>query len=146
MPPSPWAVVPSRSYGRRDNCALRLAQQPESETGLATAPQRQVDPISAHGGAGLGRHLGRVHIVFALARALHVGGRDRPRQHAAERWLAVGTEKVTEVMALVRGLRDGRDAVAAEVAASNEAVRLRSQATRRAFPQRRRSSRCLRNR
>src|SRR5208283_5158688 len=37
-------------------------------------------------------------------------------------WLAFGQEKVAEVVALARALRDGRDAVADEIAASNAAV------------------------
>lgn len=48
---------------------------------------------------------------------------------ALRSWLAFGSEKVTEVVALARGLRDGRDAIAAEVAASNAAI-----ASRRADP------------
>lgn len=37
-------------------------------------------------------------------------------------WLAFGAEKVAEVVVLARALRDGRDAVADEIAASNAAV------------------------
>jgi 5-methyltetrahydropteroyltriglutamate--homocysteine methyltransferase len=37
-------------------------------------------------------------------------------------WLAFGAEKVKEVVVLARALRDGRDAVADEIAASNAAV------------------------
>ncbi|BCI86239.1 hypothetical protein NIIDMKKI_14450 [Mycobacterium kansasii] len=37
-------------------------------------------------------------------------------------WLAFGAEKVREVVVLARALRDGRDAVAEEIAASNAAV------------------------
>ncbi|WP_407686231.1 5-methyltetrahydropteroyltriglutamate--homocysteine S-methyltransferase [Mycobacterium sp. HUMS_1102779] len=37
-------------------------------------------------------------------------------------WLAFGQEKVTEVVTLARALRDGRDAVAAEIAASDAAA------------------------
>ncbi|BDN84204.1 MULTISPECIES: 5-methyltetrahydropteroyltriglutamate--homocysteine S-methyltransferase [Mycobacterium] len=37
-------------------------------------------------------------------------------------WLAFGAEKVAEVAVLARALREGREAVAAEIAASNEAV------------------------
>lgn len=44
-------------------------------------------------------------------------------------WLAFGAEKVTEVVTLARGLRDGRDAIEAEVAASNAAI-----ASRRSDP------------
>jgi 5-methyltetrahydropteroyltriglutamate--homocysteine methyltransferase len=48
---------------------------------------------------------------------------------ALRSWLAFGAEKVTEVVALARGLREGRDAIAAEIAASNAAI-----ASRRADP------------
>jgi len=48
---------------------------------------------------------------------------------ALRSWLAFGAEKVAEVVTLARGLREGRDAVAAEVAASNAAI-----ASRRADP------------
>ncbi|ORX05887.1 5-methyltetrahydropteroyltriglutamate--homocysteine methyltransferase [Mycolicibacillus trivialis] len=44
-------------------------------------------------------------------------------------WLAFGAEKVTEVVTLARALRDGREAVADEIAASNAAV-----ASRKADP------------
>ncbi|MCV7315076.1 5-methyltetrahydropteroyltriglutamate--homocysteine S-methyltransferase [Mycolicibacillus parakoreensis] len=40
-------------------------------------------------------------------------------------WLAFGAEKVTEVITLARALRDGRDTVADEIAASNAAVAAR---------------------
>jgi 5-methyltetrahydropteroyltriglutamate--homocysteine methyltransferase len=48
---------------------------------------------------------------------------------ALRSWLAFGAEKVAEVVTLARGLREGRDAVAAEIAASNAAI-----ASRRADP------------
>ncbi|MCV7221862.1 5-methyltetrahydropteroyltriglutamate--homocysteine S-methyltransferase [Mycolicibacterium elephantis] len=41
---------------------------------------------------------------------------------ALRSWLAFGAEKVTEVVTLARGLRDGRDAIEAEVAASDAAI------------------------
>ncbi|MCB9439883.1 MAG: 5-methyltetrahydropteroyltriglutamate--homocysteine S-methyltransferase [Mycolicibacterium sp.] len=41
---------------------------------------------------------------------------------ALRSWLAFGAEKVAEVATLARALRDGRDAVADEIAASNAAV------------------------
>lgn len=44
---------------------------------------------------------------------------------ALRSWLAFGFEKVTEVVALARGLRDGRDAISAEVTASNAAIESR---------------------
>jgi 5-methyltetrahydropteroyltriglutamate--homocysteine methyltransferase len=44
---------------------------------------------------------------------------------ALRSWLAFGFEKVTEVVALARGLRDGRDAISVEVTASNAAIESR---------------------
>ncbi|MCV7226474.1 5-methyltetrahydropteroyltriglutamate--homocysteine S-methyltransferase [Mycolicibacterium komossense] len=41
---------------------------------------------------------------------------------ALRSWLAFGSEKVTEVVALARGLRDGREAITEEIAASQAAV------------------------
>ena len=41
---------------------------------------------------------------------------------ALRSWLAFGFEKVTEVAALARGLKDGRAAISAEIAASNAAI------------------------
>ncbi|WKG01710.1 5-methyltetrahydropteroyltriglutamate--homocysteine S-methyltransferase [Mycolicibacterium sp. HK-90] len=41
---------------------------------------------------------------------------------ALRSWLAFGSEKVSEVAALARGLRDGRDAIAREIEASNAAI------------------------
>lgn len=41
---------------------------------------------------------------------------------ALRSWLAFGSEKVGEVVALARGLKDGREAIAAEIAASNAAI------------------------
>ncbi|RAV07197.1 5-methyltetrahydropteroyltriglutamate--homocysteine S-methyltransferase [Mycolicibacterium sp. GF69] len=41
---------------------------------------------------------------------------------ALRSWLAFGFEKVTEVVALARGLRDGREAIEGEIAASDAAI------------------------
>ncbi|MUM28735.1 5-methyltetrahydropteroyltriglutamate--homocysteine S-methyltransferase [Mycolicibacterium sp. CBMA 295] len=41
---------------------------------------------------------------------------------ALRSWLAFGFEKVTEVVALARGLREGRESVVAEIALSNAAI------------------------
>ncbi|QEN14350.1 5-methyltetrahydropteroyltriglutamate--homocysteine S-methyltransferase [Mycolicibacterium sp. ELW1] len=48
---------------------------------------------------------------------------------ALRSWLAFGTEKVAEVVALARGLREGSEAIADEVATSNSAI-----ASRRSDP------------
>lgn len=45
---------------------------------------------------------------------------------ALRSWLAFGAEKVTEVATLARALREGRDAVAEQIAASNAAVASRA--------------------
>ncbi|WP_326545090.1 5-methyltetrahydropteroyltriglutamate--homocysteine S-methyltransferase [Mycolicibacterium sp. ND9-15] len=44
---------------------------------------------------------------------------------ALRSWLAFGSEKVAEVVALARGLREGREAIADEVAASDAAIESR---------------------
>ncbi len=41
---------------------------------------------------------------------------------ALRSWLAFGTEKVAEVATLARGLRDGRDSIAAEIQRSSDAI------------------------
>lgn len=41
---------------------------------------------------------------------------------ALRSWLAFGAEKVTEVVALARGIEEGRDAISAEIAASDAAI------------------------
>lgn len=41
---------------------------------------------------------------------------------ALRSWLAFGAEKVTEVVALARGIGEGRDAISAEIAASDAAI------------------------
>ncbi|WP_155946756.1 5-methyltetrahydropteroyltriglutamate--homocysteine S-methyltransferase [Mycobacterium sp. URHD0025] len=41
---------------------------------------------------------------------------------ALRSWLAFGSEKVDEVVVLARGLRDGRDAISSEIAASGAAI------------------------
>jgi 5-methyltetrahydropteroyltriglutamate--homocysteine methyltransferase len=56
-------------------------------------------------------------------------GAEADLDDALRSWLAFGAEKVAEVVTLARGLREGRDAVAAEVDASNAAI-----ASRRADP------------
>ncbi|MEZ0365207.1 5-methyltetrahydropteroyltriglutamate--homocysteine S-methyltransferase [Mycobacterium sp. pUA109] len=60
-----------------------------------------------------------LHVPYTLA--AETGLDDNLRS-----WLAFGAEKVTEVVALARALRDGRDAVADEIAASAAAVASRS--------------------
>ena len=56
-----------------------------------------------------------LHVPYALD--------EEPDIDAALRsWLAFGFEKVTEVVALARGMRDGRDAIAGEIAASDAAI------------------------
>ncbi|OBG87573.1 5-methyltetrahydropteroyltriglutamate--homocysteine S-methyltransferase [Mycobacterium sp. E802] len=44
---------------------------------------------------------------------------------ALRSWLAFGFEKVTEVVALARGLKNGREAISGEIAASNAAIESR---------------------
>ncbi|MDT5239821.1 MAG: 5-methyltetrahydropteroyltriglutamate--homocysteine methyltransferase [Mycobacterium sp.] len=63
-----------------------------------------------------------LHVPYSL-------GAEADLDDALRSWLAFGAEKVAEVVTLARGLREGRDAVAAEVDASNAAI-----ASRRANP------------
>ncbi|MDT5324295.1 MAG: 5-methyltetrahydropteroyltriglutamate--homocysteine methyltransferase [Mycobacterium sp.] len=56
-----------------------------------------------------------LHVPYSLDAEVDLDG-------ALRSWLAFGAEKVAEVVTLARGLREGRDAVAAEVAASNAAI------------------------
>ncbi len=56
-----------------------------------------------------------LHVPYALDAEQEIDA-------ALRSWLAFGFEKVTEVVALARGLKDGREAIEDEVAASNEAV------------------------
>ena len=63
-----------------------------------------------------------LHVPYALDAETDVDA-------ALRSWLAFGAEKVTEVVTLARGLRDGRDAVADDVNSSNAAI-----ASRRADP------------
>jgi 5-methyltetrahydropteroyltriglutamate--homocysteine methyltransferase len=65
-----------------------------------------------------------LHVPYSLKFETDPGLDDNLRS-----WLAFGAEKVTEVVALARALRDGRDAVADEIKASAAAV-----ASRKADP------------
>ncbi|WP_197696779.1 5-methyltetrahydropteroyltriglutamate--homocysteine S-methyltransferase [Mycobacterium sp. 852002-51152_SCH6134967] len=63
-----------------------------------------------------------LHVPYTLDAEPSIDG-------ALRSWLAFGFEKVTEVVALARGLKDGREAIDGEIAASNAAI-----ASRRADP------------
>ncbi|WP_202931569.1 5-methyltetrahydropteroyltriglutamate--homocysteine S-methyltransferase [Mycobacterium neumannii] len=63
-----------------------------------------------------------LHVPYTLDAEPSIDG-------ALRSWLAFGFEKVTEVVALARGLMDGREAIDGEIAASNAAI-----ASRRADP------------
>ncbi|OBI04811.1 5-methyltetrahydropteroyltriglutamate--homocysteine S-methyltransferase [Mycobacterium sp. E2462] len=60
-----------------------------------------------------------LHVPYSLAPETDL-------DDALRSWLAFGQEKVAEVVTLARALRDGRDAVADEIAASNAAVASRA--------------------
>lgn len=63
-----------------------------------------------------------LHVPYTLDAEPSIDG-------ALRSWLAFGFEKVTEVVALARGLKGGREAIDGEIAASNAAI-----ASRRADP------------
>lgn len=63
-----------------------------------------------------------LHVPYTLDAEPSIDG-------ALRNWLAFGFEKVTEVVALARGLKHGREAIDGEIAASNAAI-----ASRRADP------------
>lgn len=119
-----------------------------SVTAIASVPQLASKTLVA--GVVDGRNIWRTDLQAALAKlasllgsaaavavstscsTLHVPYSLEPEtglDDALRSWLAFGAEKVTEVVALARALREGREAVAAEIEASNAAV-----ASRRSDP------------
>ncbi|MFL0180784.1 5-methyltetrahydropteroyltriglutamate--homocysteine S-methyltransferase [Mycobacterium sp. SMC-15] len=112
-----------------------------ADTKIASVPELASKTLVA--GVVDGRNIWRTDLQAALAKlasllgsaeavavstscsTLHVPYSLEPEtglDDALRSWLAFGAEKVTEVAALARALREGRDAVAAEIAASNAAV------------------------
>jgi 5-methyltetrahydropteroyltriglutamate--homocysteine methyltransferase len=78
--------------------------------------------LGSAGAVAVSTSCSTLHVPYAL-------DAETDLDDALRSWLAFGAEKVAEVVTLSRGLRDGRDAVAAEVAESNAAI-----ASRRSDP------------
>jgi 5-methyltetrahydropteroyltriglutamate--homocysteine methyltransferase len=78
--------------------------------------------LGSTGSVAVSTSCSTMHVPYSLDAETDLDG-------ALRSWLAFGAEKVAEVVTLSRGLRDGREAVAAEVAASNAAI-----ASRRSDP------------
>lgn len=112
-----------------------------ADTAIAAVPQLASKTLVA--GVVDGRNIWRTDLQAALAKlasllgsaesvavstscsTLHVPYSLEPEtglDDALRSWLAFGAEKVTEVATLARALRDGREAVAEQIAASNAAV------------------------
>jgi 5-methyltetrahydropteroyltriglutamate--homocysteine methyltransferase len=91
-------------------------------TDLEAALGRLATLLGSAGAVAVSTSCSTLHVPYSLAAEADL-------DDALRSWLAFGAEKVAEVVTLARGLREGRDAVAAEVAASNAAI-----ASRRADP------------
>ncbi|EUA50419.1 cobalamin-independent synthase, N-terminal domain protein [Mycobacterium xenopi 3993] len=91
-------------------------------TDLEAALSRLATLLGSVGTLAVSTSCSTLHVPYTLA--AETGLDDNLRS-----WLAFGAEKVHEVVTLARALRDGRDAVADEIAASNAAV-----ASRRSDP------------
>jgi 5-methyltetrahydropteroyltriglutamate--homocysteine methyltransferase len=74
------------------------------------------------GGVAVSTSCSTLHVPYSLDAEPDIDA-------ALRSWLAFGFEKVTEVVTLAHGLKDGREAIAADVAASNAAM-----ASRRSDP------------
>lgn len=91
-------------------------------TDLAAALGRLATLLGSAGSVAVTTSCSTLHVPYSLD--AETGLDDNLRS-----WLAFGAEKVTEVVALARALRDGREAAADAIAASNAAV-----ASRRSDP------------
>jgi 5-methyltetrahydropteroyltriglutamate--homocysteine methyltransferase len=78
--------------------------------------------LGSAGGVAVSTSCSTLHVPYSLDAEPDIDA-------ALRSWLAFGFEKVTEVVTLARGLKDGREAIAADVAASNAAI-----ASRRSDP------------
>ena len=91
-------------------------------TDLTTALANLDDLVKSVGHVAVSTSCSTLHVPYSLDPEVDL-------DDALRSWLAFGAEKVAEVVTLARGLRDGRDAIEAEVRASDEAI-----ASRRADP------------
>ncbi|MDT5249512.1 MAG: 5-methyltetrahydropteroyltriglutamate--homocysteine methyltransferase, partial [Mycobacterium sp.] len=87
-------------------------------TDLEAALNRLATLLGSVGTLAVSTSCSTLHVPYAVA--AETGIDDRLRS-----WLAFGAEKVDEVVTLARALREGRDEVADEIAASNAAVESR---------------------
>jgi 5-methyltetrahydropteroyltriglutamate--homocysteine methyltransferase len=87
-------------------------------TDLESALGRLASLLGSVGSLAVSTSCSTLHVPYSLEPETDL-------DDALRSWLAFGAEKVHEVAALARALRDGRDAVVDEVAASNAAVRSR---------------------
>ncbi|MDI3314094.1 MAG: 5-methyltetrahydropteroyltriglutamate--homocysteine S-methyltransferase [Mycobacterium sp.] len=95
-------------------------------TDLESALSRLATLLGSVGALAVSTSCSTLHVPYSLAlEASGASGLDDKLRS----WLAFGAEKVHEVVTLARALRDGRDAVADEIAASAAAV-----ASRRSDP------------
>ncbi|OBI44658.1 5-methyltetrahydropteroyltriglutamate--homocysteine S-methyltransferase [Mycobacterium kyorinense] len=94
-------------------------------TDLESALSRLATLVESAQAVAVSTSCSTLHVPYSLA--LEEGATELDDNLRS--WLAFGTEKVHEVVTLARALRDGRDAVADEIAASNAAV-----ASRRSDP------------
>lgn len=91
-------------------------------TDLESALAKLATLLGSAGGVAVSTSCSTMHVPYSLEPETDLDDNLRG-------WLAFGAEKVSEVVTLARALRDGRDAVADEIAASNAAV-----ASRRSDP------------
>jgi 5-methyltetrahydropteroyltriglutamate--homocysteine methyltransferase len=96
-------------------------------TDLTAALATLASLLGSVGALAVSTSCSTLHVPYTL-------GPEGDADAALRSWLAFGAEKVTEVVALARGLTDGREAIAAEVVASDEAI-----ASRRSDPRLRNS-------
>jgi 5-methyltetrahydropteroyltriglutamate--homocysteine methyltransferase len=87
-------------------------------TDLEAALGRLASLLGSVGSLAVSTSCSTLHVPYSLQPETDL-------DDALRSWLAFGAEKVHEVAALARALRDGRDAVADEIAASNAAVQSR---------------------
>ncbi|MGH3531654.1 MAG: 5-methyltetrahydropteroyltriglutamate--homocysteine S-methyltransferase [Mycobacterium sp.] len=93
-------------------------------TDLESALSRLATLLGSAAAVAVSTSCSTLHVPYSLAAETDAGLDDNLRS-----WLAFGAEKVHEVVTLARALRDGREAVADEIAASAAAM-----ASRRADP------------
>jgi 5-methyltetrahydropteroyltriglutamate--homocysteine methyltransferase len=88
-------------------------------TDLESALSRLATLLGSAGTVAVSTSCSTLHVPYSLALETEL-----PDENLRS-WLAFGAEKVHEVVTLARALRDGRDAVADEIAASAAAMRSR---------------------